>query len=211
MSSLGQGQRAMNKSALNKQKKQLQTYQRFLPALELKQQQLMAEKKKADAGLLKIQQQLRQHRNYVATHLPMLGCKDISLKGMVSLKHVEVVEEHLVGVALPIIKSIDIDVVEYGLLSKPHWVDACVIQLKDVIKLEVQLRIHKQRLTLLEAASRSATQRVNLFSKILIPESHKTIRKIQVFVSDMETAAVVRSKMTKQLSSKSENSQLGEG
>jgi len=46
-------------------------------------------------------------------------------------------------------------------------------------------------------ASRKATQRVNLVSKILIPEALGNIRKIRIFLADNERAAVVRSKIAK--------------
>lgn len=189
---------ALNKSVLNKQKQKLHTYERFLPALELKQQQLMAEKKKAEAELLQLQQQLRQERNQVAEHLPMLGCQDIHLNGMVKVNYVSLGEDYIVGIQVPNIEEISIDVVEYGYLSKPHWVDTCIEKLKAVALLSIKLQVQEERVKRLAEATRAATQRVNLFAKILIPETEQNIRKIRVFVSDMETAAVVRSKMTKQ-------------
>ena len=191
---------ALNKSVLNKQKQLLQTYERFLPALELKQQQLMAEKKKAEEALAGMQRRYQEIMHEVAEHLPMLGCEDINLKGMVKVKAVELGEEYIVGIHVPVVKQVSIDVVEYGFLSKPHWVDTCITSLKEVVLLDVELRTQQQRVNCLAEATRSATQRVNLFAKILIPETQQTIRKIRVFISDMDTAAVVRSKMTKQKS-----------
>ena len=37
---------ALNKSSLNKEKRSLKTFNRYLPALEMKRQQLMIERKK---------------------------------------------------------------------------------------------------------------------------------------------------------------------
>lgn len=198
---------AFNKGALNKQKKQLTTYQRFLPALELKQKQLMAEKKVAERRVHEVEIKIRENRRYVEQHLMMLGCSDIHLEGMVKLKRLELEDEHVVGIAVPAIKNIVLDVVEYGYLSKPHWVDSCINKLKLAIALELEFEVMTERLKRLEAATRSATQRVNLFSKILIPDTQKAIRKIGLFVSDMETASVARSKLTKQkANAKSEGS-----
>lgn len=191
---------ALNKSVLNKQKHLLQTYRRFLPALELKQQQLMAEKKKAEDAYARLQKRYQSILREVAENLPMLGCDDIDLKGMVTVKSVSLGEEYIVGIHVPVVKQVSIDVVDYGYLSKPHWVDACVANLKAVTLLSVELQVQKRRVDCLIEATRSATQRVNLFSKILIPETQQAIRKIGVFISDMDTAAVVRSKMTKQKS-----------
>jgi V/A-type H+-transporting ATPase subunit D len=38
---------------------------------------------------------------------------------------------------------------------------------------------------------------VNLFEKVLIPRAKKNIRYIQIYLSDMERAAVVASKISK--------------
>ena len=43
----------------------------------------------------------------------------------------------------------------------------------------------------------STTQRVNLFEKVKIPECMENIRKIQIYLGDATTAAVVRSKIAK--------------
>ena len=50
----------------------------------------------------------------------------------------------------------------------------------------------------LKSAARTITQRVNLFSKVLIPEAEENIKKIGLFLSDQERAGVVRSKLAKQ-------------
>ena len=45
---------------------------------------------------------------------------------------------------------------------------------------------------------RTITQRVNLFSKVLIPRAEENIKRIGLFLSDQERAGVVRSKLSKQ-------------
>jgi V/A-type H+-transporting ATPase subunit D len=49
----------------------------------------------------------------------------------------------------------------------------------------------------MQAAVRRVSQRVNLFEKILIPNADKNIARIQIFLSDVERAAVVTSKIAK--------------
>ena len=44
---------------------------------------------------------------------------------------------------------------------------------------------------------RKVTQRVNLFEKVLIPRTREQIRRIRIYLSDAERAAVVRSKIAK--------------
>ena len=50
---------------------------------------------------------------------------------------------------------------------------------------------------LLSQELRTTTQRVNLFEKVKIPEAKANIKKISVYLGDEQTAAVVRSKISK--------------
>ncbi len=50
---------------------------------------------------------------------------------------------------------------------------------------------------LLERAERSATQRFNLFDKVLIPQTKANIKKIQIYLADAERAGFVNSKIAK--------------
>jgi V/A-type H+-transporting ATPase subunit D len=66
-----------------------------------------------------------------------------------------------------------------------------------MIELHVRLTVERRRVALLEEAVRKVTQRVNLFEKVLIPRAKEHIRKIRIYLSDAERAAVVRSKIAK--------------
>ncbi len=58
-------------------------------------------------------------------------------------------------------------------------------------------KIIKQQLRILEHELRIATQRVNLFEKIKIPECKENIRLIRIYLGDQQTNAVGRSKIAK--------------
>ena len=44
---------------------------------------------------------------------------------------------------------------------------------------------------------RTATQRVNLFEKVKIPETREIIKKISIYLGDQQTSEVVRGKIAK--------------
>ncbi len=66
-----------------------------------------------------------------------------------------------------------------------------------MVQLRVRVDVADKRTEVLEAALRRVTQRVNLFDKVLIPKAEENIRRIVIFLSDQERAAVVRSKIAK--------------
>jgi len=189
---------SFSKAALHKEGVQLKRYKQYLPSLDLKRQQLMAERIKAVAILAEIEQKIKHCSLYVEQQVPMLSDEHIDLTGLVTVKQVILNEENVVGVKLPFLQDIDIQFKAYSLLTKPHWVDQVVIHLKDMLELQIQLKISRQREEILQKAVKKVTQRVNLFEKVLIPQAQKNIAKIKIFLSDAERAAVVRAKITKQ-------------
>jgi V/A-type H+-transporting ATPase subunit D len=86
----------------------------------------------------------------------------------------------------------------------PFWVDLLVENLQHLAKLTILKQVRQERVNLLEHASRKITQRVNLFEKVLIPQAQNNIRKIVIFLSDQERAAVVRSKIAKKKSAEAD-------
>ena len=187
-----------SKSAQNKEKTQLRLYRQFLPSLDLKRQQLMAERAKAHEALNATRAKIEQLRSVVAEHLPMLANEQVDLSGLVSVKDVRITEANLVGVHLPVLEKIELEHKPYSLLAKPHWVDATAKILTELLPLEVQAQIETRRVELLDKAVRTVTQRVNLFDKVLIPQTQKNIKKIQIYLSDIERSAVVRAKIAKE-------------
>jgi len=189
---------AYSKSSLSKETVKLKRYKQYLPSLDLKRQQLALERKKAQVIVEQSKQEITECYQQTAVMLPMLADTTIDVTGLVKLHTIEMTEENVVGVHLPVIKQLGIRVKSYSLFAEPHWVDQLVIQLKKMITLKAEQKVKQQRVELLNFALRKITQRVNLFDKVLIPKAQQDIRKIRIYLSDMETAAVVRAKSTKQ-------------
>ncbi|MGF1679912.1 V-type ATP synthase subunit D [Photobacterium makurazakiensis] len=189
---------ALNKSALNQQKRSLKTYNRYLPALELKRQQLMIERKKAEKALNEAKQRVADLRKIVEETIPMLACKEISVNNLIKVNNVTLDTQNIVGCRVPIIKDIDLELTPYSFLARPHWVDSVVRQLKEMVRLRVELSVFQKRYELISHATRVTSQRVNLFSKVLIPETKENIRRIGIYLSDQDRAAVMNAKLSKQ-------------
>ena len=188
---------ALNKASLTKLQRQLKTYKDVLPALDLKRRQLLAEQAKAKRRLMAIRQQLEGLEPVIANELLMLANQEIDLGDIVRVVGVDVVDENVMGTRLPRLDKFDIKVREYALLGRPHWVERVVDALTTAVELRLQLQVAEQRQVLLNQAAQKITQRVNLFDKVLIPRAQANIKKIQIYLSDAERAAVVNSKIAK--------------
>ncbi len=189
----------LSKGGLQKQRDDLKQYQRVLPSLDLKRMQLMGEVKRAQHQLQEAEAEVKRLYQRIAEQLPMLANRDIDVSGLVKVDTIEVGEENLVGVKLPVLQDVKCKVVNYSMLAKPHWVDTLVAQLKQMVEQKTRVQVAADRVRLIAHAVRKTTQRVNLFDKILIPTAKANIKKIQIYLADAERAIVVNSKITKNI------------
>ena len=187
----------LSKSALAREQKSLKTFQRFLPSLDLKRQQVMAERAKAEKAIEQTRRDIETFQKEAGEKLPMLANRDVDLTDLAKLTKVTLGTENVVGTRLPTLEEIEVEVRPYPMMGRPHWVDRTAEILRDMLELRVRVQVEERRLALLEQAVKTVTQRVNLFDKVLIPQAKKNIKRIQIYLSDMETAAVVRSKISK--------------
>ena len=61
----------------------------------------------------------------------------------------------------------------------------------------MRVLVNGERARVLQKAMRRITQRVNLFERILIPTAKQNIKRIQIYLGDLDREAVIRSKLSK--------------
>jgi len=191
---------ALNKTTLKQQRDQAKTYRQYLPSLDLKRQQLQAALKKAVAEQEAIEADIEKYNRQIEPLYPLLGSTTIATRKITSLVRVgEVVveQENVVGTRLPVVRKMECEVADYSKWVTPFWVDTLVSALQHMAELRVRHQVSRQRVGELSHAVRRITQRVNLFEKVLIPQAEENIRRIVIFLSDQERAALVRSKIAK--------------
>jgi len=187
----------LNKSALQQQRDKLRLFERFLPSLDLKRQQLSAEYKKAEESLADAQRGVDRASRSLAALLPILGSSSMNLSGLVRIRRIDITEEDVLGLRLPTLGTIEFEEAQYSLLATPFWIDDLVLCLKEASTQRIRLQVYRERVARMHSAVRHVSQRVNLFDKVLIPKAKQNIAHIQIFLSDLERAAVVTSKITK--------------
>ncbi len=188
---------ALNKTTLSRLSQQLKIFERFLPSLDLKRRQLLAERARAAAALRRTEAELEPIDRLVAEKFPMASREDVDLMGLMSVTSVRLAQENVVGVKIPVLESLEIEAREFGFLGRPHWVDRFAQLLRQTIELQIRVQVERRRLELLEVGVRKITQRVNLFEKVLIPRAREHIRRIRIYLSDSERAGVVQAKISK--------------
>jgi V/A-type H+-transporting ATPase subunit D len=187
----------LTKNELKKQKDSLKMYQRYLPTLMLKKQQLQGEIRIAELRIKELRTEKEMLDEAFKTWVAVFGEKGIFTPAILKITGLKTSQGNIAGVAIPIFEGAEFAVAPYDLARTPLWLDAAVEKMKQVILLDLEARIVEEQRRRLDHELRITTQRVNLFEKIKIPETRGSIKKIQVYLGDQQTSAVVRGKIAK--------------
>ncbi|MDD4202051.1 MAG: V-type ATP synthase subunit D [Candidatus Omnitrophica bacterium] len=186
----------LTKNELKKQKDSLKRFTRYLPTLILKKQQLQAEAAKIQQQIEEISSQRQKAKEDVMSWVKVFA-EEVGIESLVKVKSIEVLEGNIAGIDIPVFKELVFEDIEYDLFTTPLWVDDGIEAIKKQAELDVKYKILQKQLTLIQRELQVTTQRVNLFEKIKIPQSKEHIRRIKIFLGDMQTAAVVTGKIAK--------------
>ncbi len=187
----------LTKGELKRQRDALKSYERYLPTLQLKKQQLQLEILHLNAVL---EDRRAKEKSKVAQRQVWAGLltdKGVSLGAWLRPKETVRGMRNVAGVDLPVFERLVFDPAEYDLFLTPLWVDQAVDALREIVSLRKEIEVLNEAQAILRHELRITTQRVNLFEKVKIPEAEEAIRLIKIYIGDQMTNAVGRSKIAK--------------
>lgn len=179
------------------QKDSLKMYQRYLPTLILKKQQLQMEIRTIEIKAREVRAKKVTLEEEFNKWISVFGEKDAFTPGIVTVKNIRKGTGNIAGVLIPIYEGADFSLGDYDLYGKPLWVDQAAAKMEEALELDLEAEVLDEQVRLLSQELRTTTQRVNLFEKVKIPETKANIKKISVYLGDEQVAAVVRSKISK--------------
>jgi V/A-type H+-transporting ATPase subunit D len=187
----------LTKNELKKQKDALKRFQRYLPTLQLKKQQLQMVIRRVEQeydGYVRKKEQLRKDL------MEWIGVFNdgVDLTPYAEVARIRTSTGNIAGIDIPVFEELAFVDRRWDIVSMPPWVDEGVKALRSVLEYDAQLKVLREQLRLLGDELRITTQRVNLFEKVKIPEAKENIRMIRIYLGDQQTAAVVRGKIAKQ-------------
>ncbi len=192
----------LTKNELKVQKDRLKQFQRYLPTLQLKKQQLQAVVMQVTAQLEQVARQRQAAVAGLDDWVAVFAENDSfpaekRLETLVRPKHVVCGEENIAGVVVPVFQELSFEDIQYDVADYPLWVDTAAVRLREIARLDALEKTLRRQVELLEQELRSTAQRVNLFEKVKIPEAKENIRVIGIYLGDQQTSAVVRGKIAK--------------
>lgn len=187
----------LTKNELKVQKDALKMYQRYLPTLTLKKQQLQSEIRIIEAKAASVRQERENLEKGFSSWIAVFSEENAFPEGIITVSNIRKGTGNIAGVTIPTFEGADFSRGDYDLYETPLWVDIAADHMEKAMSLDLEAEVLDEQVRLLEKELLSTSQRVNLFEKVKIPETQANIKKISIYMADQQVSAVVRSKISK--------------
>ncbi len=189
---------SLTRLELKRNRERLVRYERFLPALKLRQQQLQVTLQKTESALRDGGVKLAEAATKLDRYAAVLGdVAGLDVRRMAEPAEVRARTVNVAGVQVPELDEVVFNPVEYSLFATPPWVEPALDDLRALNRRRAEVELLEQRRDLLRKELTRVVQRVNLFEKVKIPETQQIIQRIRIHLGDQMAAAVGRSKIAK--------------
>jgi V/A-type H+-transporting ATPase subunit D len=186
------------RTELKQQRDALARFRRYLPTLKLKQQQVQS-------SIVQTREIFREKDAAVRTTEETISAYEglfndvagVNFTKLATPDSVNTSKHSIAGVYVPRFEAISFPKADFSLFATATWVDKALADLKKLNQQKVELGILQECLDLLQAELKKVMQRVNLFEKVMIPNTLENIRRIRIALGDQMTAGVARAKIAK--------------
>ena len=188
----------LTRPELKRHRDAMERFERYLPMLKLKQQQLQITLGQLEVKIRQVSSDYQQAFAKFSRYQDVLGdIAGVNVQQLAKPSEVKTSQTNVAGVTLPVFEDVNFPQARYSLFATPSWVDRAIADLRELNKRQVQLDILRRQHNLLRRELTKIIQRVNLFEKVKIPEAREAIRIITIRLGDEMTAAVCRAKIAK--------------
>lgn len=189
----------LNKVSLREQKQKMAMYERFLPALEARKQQLIMQlaviRTNIQVQLELMETMLADIRSWASLYWDVGKI----LRFYIAIREIRCVSRNVAGLKIREFKEVIFDDPGYSLFRTPYSFDTILKKTREAISLREGIKILEEQEQVLLEGFRKTSQRINLYEKRLIPQCREAIRRISVYLQDQQAAAVGVAKVAKRL------------
>lgn len=188
----------MTKNELRSQQNKLNQLLKYLPTLQLKKALLQAVVVEARNEVARLEDEFHHERHHVEEFAALLTIKSgLDIEQFVKIKNITKHYENIAGAEVPYYEDATFEPLTYDLFDTPVWIESAISGLQNMNRVRAKITVAEEKQRILERELREVTIRVNLFEKILIPRCEANIKKIKVFLGDLQLAAVSQAKVAK--------------
>lgn len=188
----------LTRPELKRHRDEMARFERYLPTLKLKQQQLQMTLREVWAAERQVREALRAAQEAFSPYQGVLADRaGLNVRKLAEPEKVSTTTRNVAGVNVPAFESVTFPETSYSLFATPAWVDRTLADLRAIGRQKAEANVLAEQARLLHRELVRITQRVNLFEKVKIPEAREAIRIIRIRLGEEMTAAVGRAKIAK--------------
>ncbi|MDF1695364.1 MAG: V-type ATP synthase subunit D [Saprospiraceae bacterium] len=187
----------MNKNTLATLKIELGEYKDALPVFEMKEQQLKSIINQIEESVEALQKDVEETNSQAKAWMAVMTDESVEIADWIRVKDVITEEKEIVGVTIDSYIDITFDQKEMDYLDTPLWVDEAIELIRDQKTKQTILDIEEKSLELLREELAEARRMKNALKEVFIPETIHTIRKIEIYLGDVERLAIGCAKLVK--------------
>ncbi|OZV68093.1 V-type ATP synthase subunit D [Winogradskyella aurantia] len=187
----------MNKNTLAALKNELKGYKTALPVFEMKEQQLKEVITSIETAVERLQIAIEAADTEVKQWASVMAEPTVDLGQQVSVSELKTKSREIAGVIIKQFVDISFNESEIDYFETPLWVDDAVEAIKDQTTNQEMLRLEYKNLERVREELAEARRMKNALKEVFIPETQHNIRKIEIYLGDVERLAIGCAKLVK--------------
>ncbi|HKK76623.1 MAG TPA: V-type ATP synthase subunit D [Saprospiraceae bacterium] len=187
----------MNKNSLATLKNELKEYESALPVFEMKEQQLKKAVESLENSIQKLEQSIEESRQKTKKWVAVMSEESVDLQQLAVVNRVKTNNREIAGVRIDVFSEIDFEEVKLDPLESPLWLDAAKEVISDQKTKYTMIEIERHNIELLREELAEARRMKNALKEVFIPETKQKIRKIEIYLGDVERLAIGCAKLVK--------------
>lgn len=187
----------MNKNTLAALKTELKEYNTALPVFEMKEQQLKEVVQAIETNVARLRQAIAEANAQTGEWVGVMAEESIDFSDLLIVERLITEKREVAGVTIEEFEAIEFEGREVDLFATPLWVDAALEVIRDQKTNNILVDMEERNLELLREELSEARRMKNALKEVFIPETRENIRKIEIYLGDVERLAIGCAKLVK--------------
>ncbi|BFP39382.1 V-type ATP synthase subunit D [Flavobacteriaceae bacterium GF1] len=187
----------MNKNTLAALKTELKEYNTALPVFEMKEQQLKEVVQTIENNIARLNQAIATTNEGTKKWVAVMAEETIDLAEMVKVERIITNKREIAGVSIDVFEDLVFEDAEIDFFNTPLWVDVAIQVIQEQKTNRTLVEIEERNLELLWEELAEARRMKNALKEVFIPETKDNIRKIEIYLGDVERLAIGCAKLVK--------------
>lgn len=187
----------MNKNTLATLKNELKGYRTALPVFEMKEQKLKEVIQSIETAVERLKQAIMDTNSEVKQWVGVMAEPTIDLDVLITVKNIDTKTREIAGVIVKQLDTLVFDDIDIDFYETPLWIDAAVESIKDQKTNLAMLHLEQGNLDRVREELAEARRMKNALKEVFIPETKANIRKIEIYLGDVERLAIGCAKLVK--------------